>query len=188
MNSTSIENTILSTKQIVESDKNYTIRINANGGNSVLIVCNPNQELSYITAIKKLMPDAKYKIIDLNKLLCEFVNKNKSDLENSFELLRNSLYQIFKIPENEEGTDLLSLILSAIDKSLKADRIPVLINVGSLYGSRIACIDIIENSLVMKAKLPLIILYPATHDQDKLMFLGIRPSSKYRCMIIDWKS
>jgi hypothetical protein len=41
-----------------------------------------------------------------------------------------------------------------------------------------------ENELVMKSKLPLIILYPATQEGDRLMFLNTRPASKYRCMIV----
>jgi len=185
MSSSNAENIILATMRLVESNENSNIRINANGGNSILLVCKPNHELDYIKAIKKLMTEDKYEIIDLSNLLCEFVNRNKSDLENSFELLKGSLYQIFKIPNGEEGNDLLVLILRAIDSSLKVNKIPVLINTGSLYGSRIGSINIMEKDLVMKAALPLIILYPATREQDKIMFLGKRPASKYRCMIVD---
>ena len=179
------ENMILTTMRLVESNENSNIRINANGGNSILLICQPIHELDYIKAIKKLMTEDIYEIIDLNDLLCEFVSKNKSDLKNSFELLKGSLYQIFKIPDGEEGNDLLGLILYAIDSSLKANKIPVLINISSLYGSRIGSIHIMENDLVISAVLPLIILYPATWEQDKLMFLGKRPASKYRCMIVD---
>jgi len=42
-----------------------------------------------------------------------------------------------------------------------------------------------ENELVMKAKSPLIILYPATQEGEQLMFLNSRPASKYRCMIVN---
>jgi hypothetical protein len=185
MSSSNPENMILTTMRLVESDKNSNIRLNANGGNSILVVCKPAQELDYIQAINKFMTDDKYEILDLCNLLCEFVNENRSDLEDSFELLKGSLHQIFKIPAGEEGNDLLGLIMHAIDSCLKANKIPVLINIGALYGSGIGSIHIMENELVMRASLPLIILYPATREQDKLMFLGKRPASKYRCMIVN---
>lgn len=185
MNLSNPENVILATMRLVESNDSSNIRLNANGGNSILVVCEPLKELDYIKAIKKLMNNDKYEIIDLDKLLCEFVTENKSILEDSFELLKGSIDQIFKTPNGEEGTDLLGLILRAIAISFNAKRIPVLINSGSLYGSGIDNIHIMENELIMKASYSLIILYPATRGKDKLMFLGKRPSSKYRCMIVD---
>jgi len=185
MSSSNPENMVLTTMRLVQSDQNSNIRLNANGGNSILLVCEPNQEVAYIQAISKLMTEDKYEIIDIDGLLCRFVEGNQADLEDSFELLKGSLYQIFKTPDGEEANDFLGLILQAIDHSLNENRIPVLIRAGALYGSGIGSIQIVENELVMKASLPLVILYPATWEQDKLMFLGKRPSSRYRCMIVD---
>ncbi len=179
------ENIIQTTMRLVESNENSHIRLSANGGNSILIVCEPLKEIDYIKAIQKLMTTDKYEMIDLNQLLCEFVKENKEDIEDGFELLKGSIHQIFKTPNGEEGSDLLGLILQAIANSLQENKIPVLINAGSLYGSGISNIHIMENELVMRACLPLIILYPATKEQDKIMYLGKRPASKYRCMIVD---
>lgn len=170
--------------RLIESYENSHIRLNANGGNSILIVCEPSLEIDYIAAIKNLMTEDRYEVIDLSELLCAFVTDNKSMIEESFELLKGSIHQIFKAPYGEEGTDFFGLILQAIAGSLKANKIPVLISAGSLYGTGIDNIHIMENDLVMKALLPIIILYPATSDKDKLMFLGKRPSSKYRCMVV----
>lgn len=184
MNLINPENMVLTTMRLVESDEKPHICLNANGGNSILLVCEPDRELDYIQAITKLMPEDKYHIIDLNDLLCQFVEHNKADLEEMFNLLQGSLHQIFKTPDGEEGGGYYGLILQAIDSSLKADKIPVLINTGTLYGSGIESIHIIENKLVMQAKLPSIILYPATWVQGMLMFLEKRPASNYRCVII----
>ncbi|ABI68303.1 hypothetical protein [Syntrophomonas wolfei] len=184
MNLVNPENMVLTTIRLVESDEKSHIRLSANGGNSILLVCEPDREIDYIRAIRKLMPEDKYQIIDLSDLLCQFVEQNKSNLEEMFNLLQGSLHQIFKTPAGEEGSDYLGLILQAVDSSLKADKIPVLINTGTLYGSGIGSIHIVENDLVMRAKSPLIILYPATWVQDMLMFLGKRPASKYRCMVL----
>jgi hypothetical protein len=184
MNFQNPDGIIQSAIRLVESNEKSNIRLNANGGNSILIVCEPDQELEYIKAIHKLMKNDKYKIIDLNHLLNEFIFQNKSDIEDGFELLKGSIHQIFKLPNGEEGSDLFSLIINKIAGSLQDEKVPVLINSGALYGSGIDNIHIMENELIMKASLPLIILYPATKEKDKLMFLGNRPASKYRCMIV----
>ena len=184
-NSHNPESKVLSAMRLVEANDNSNIRLNANGGNSILLVCEPTQEQEYIRTIKFLMKPDTYELIDLNEILCTFITSNKNNLEESFDLLKGSLTQIFRSPAGEEGPDLFSLVIGAIEKSLAAMKIPVLIHSGALYGTGIENIHIMENELVMKASLPLIILYPATKDKDKLMFLGCRSSSKYRCMIID---
>lgn len=175
---------IQTTKRLIESHSNSNIRLNANGGNSILVVCDPSSELEFINALHNILTPDKYTILDLNELLCEFITEHKSLIEESFELLKGSTHQIFKAPLGEEGTDFFGLIIQAIADSLRDEKVPVLINAGSLYGSGIDNIHIMENDLVMRAQMPLIILYPATNEKDKLMFLGIRPASKYRCMIV----
>ncbi len=176
---------ILQTKRLVESDKRSEIRLNANGGNSILIVCEPSLELDHINAIQKLMEATTYRIIDLNSLLQEFVVANSDTLNASFELLKGSVNQIFKAPGGEESADLFGLIIQSIQNSFNDNKIPVLVHSGALYGSGIDNIHIMENELIMKATLPLIILYPATKDGDNLFFLSKRPASRYRCMIIN---
>lgn len=173
------------TKRLVESDKRSEIRLNANGGNSILIVCDPQQEWNFIASMKILFESDTYQIIDLNDLLISFVETNKELLIDSFQLLKGSVHQIFKAPEGEVGSDLFRHIMNAIASSFKQNKIPVLIHSGALYGSGIDNIHLMENELVMKSSLPLIILYPATKDGEKLLFLSQRPASKYRCMIIN---
>lgn len=184
-NSHNPESKVLSAMRLVEANDSSNIRLNANGGNSILLVCEPTLEQEYISTIKLLMNSDKYELIDLNELLCKFVSTNKNDLEETFDLLKGSLPQIFRTPAGEDGPDLFGLIVSAIGKSFAAGKVPVLTHSGALYGTGIENIHIMENDMVMKASLPMIILYPATKDNDKLMFLGCRSSSKYRCMIID---
>jgi len=176
---------ISQTKRLVESDKQSEIRLNANGGNSILIVCDPHQESDFITAIKKQMETDNYQIIDLNDLLVSFVNLNKELLLETFELLKGSIPQVFKSPDDEEGVDLFRHIMQTIADSFNQNKIPVLINSGALYGSGIDNIHLMENEIVMKSSVPLIVLYPATTDGEKLLFLSKRPASKYRCMIIN---
>lgn len=176
---------ITNVKRIVESDKRSEIRLNANGGNSILLVCPPELEYQFIQKLDELMPTDTYLIIDLNQILITFVDSNSEILNDMFDLLRGSVNQIFKAPENEAGQDLFSQILAAIENAFCEDKIPVLINSGALYGSGIDNINLMESELVMKSKNPLIILYPATREGEQLMFLNSRPASKYRCMTIN---
>ncbi|MBF0225338.1 MAG: hypothetical protein HQK76_07775 [Desulfobacterales bacterium] len=178
-------NVIQTTIRLVESNENSHIRLNAHGGNSIFMVCNPIQELEYINAIHQLMGNDKFEIIDLSKVLCEFISENESVIIESFDILRGSINQIFKAPDGEESQDMFGLILKEIKSSFSAKKIPVFINSGALYGSGIDNIHIMESEIVMKSSLPLIILYPATKEKDKLMFLSKRSASKYRCMIVE---
>ena len=179
------EHAVQMTIRLVESEETSAIRLNANGGNSILVVCEPARELEYIQAMQNLMPADKYDIIDLSALLCNFVSQNRADIEAAFDLLQGSTQQIFKAPVGEERSDLFGMILEDIKKSQAANKVPVLIHTGVLYGTGIGNIHIMENEQVMRAPLPLVILYPATREQDALLHLGKRHASKYRCMIVE---
>lgn len=172
-------------KRIVETDKRSEIRMNANGGNSILLVCPPELEDQFIKVLYDLMGQDLYRIIDLNELLISFVKTNQVHLPDMFELLQGSVQQVFKAPESETSPDLFKHILSSVNSSFQEDKIPVLINSGALYGSGIDNIHLMESELVMKSHKPLIILYPATQEGDQLLFLNSRPASKYRCMIVN---
>ncbi len=178
------ENIIIDAMKLVESDKRSEIRLNANGGNSILVVCEPQEEINYIRVMRDLMDENNYTIIDLNEILIEYVKNNESDLASYFELLKGSVKQVFKAPEGESWPDLFSEVMKSIEESFKAKKIPVLINSGALYGSGIENIHIMEHNLVMRSELPMIVLYPAVKEGEKLLFLSERPSSKYRCMIV----
>jgi len=179
------ESVIMSVKRLVESDRRSEIRMSANGGNSVLVVCPPDQEQEFMNAIHLLMTTDTYSIIDLNDILIRFIEESGDDMDEKFDLLRGSIGQVFKTPSGETGSDLFGMIINTVSSAFEAGKIPVLIRAGALYGSEIDNIHIMESRQVMSSGIPLIILYPATHDGDKLLFLGHRPSSKYRCMIVE---
>ncbi len=170
--------------RLIDADNHSEIRLNANGGNSILIVCNPLDEIEFINSINKNLDRSKFEIIDLNFLLLSFVKDNKQEIKQLFDLLQGSVNQIFKAPAGEEGNDYFKKIIQSISECLSNSKIPVLINTGVLYGAEIDNIQIMEHEVVMNASQPLVVLYPATEDSDSLSFLGKRAASKYRCMII----
>jgi hypothetical protein len=183
--SLSPENIIKEVNRLIQSDKRSEIRLNANGGNSILLVCPPEQEYEFIQVLETKLEGGVYAFIDLNQLLISFVEKNNDQLQDYFELLKGSVHQIFKAPEGEIAPDFFKYILSSVQQSFFENKILVLINVGALYGTGIENIRLMESELVMKSNKPLVILYPATQDGDQLMFLNSRPASRYRCMIVN---
>jgi hypothetical protein len=82
------EHTILSAKRLVESDRRSEIRLNANGGNSILVVCEPMRELEYIEQMRQLLPTEGFELIDLNQMLTDFVSQHKAELMQLFESLQ----------------------------------------------------------------------------------------------------
>lgn len=177
--------TIHETIRLVQSERRSEITLKANGGNSILMVCDPMKEVEYIRYLEELLPKEDYSIIDLNECLTDFVAKHKTEVAELYEMLQSATHEIFKAPAGEESPDLFREIIKRIHAAFQRNKVPVLINTGALYGTGIQNIHIMENESVMKANLPIIILYPATHEADRLLFLGKQPASKYRCMIID---
>ena len=184
MSVSKIEAKIKDLEQAVQAYSENNIKLSANGGNSMLFMCPPLEESQYIKVMKNNLNPNKYAFLDMNQLLIEFIEKNQEEIKTKFDILRNSSNQIFKLPQGEEGNDLFKMIISAIQDIYDTEKIPILIRVGARNGTDIENIHIMENKVVMNGKKPLVILYPADKKNDEIMFLGIRPASKYRCMVI----
>ena len=75
-------------KRLVESDKQSEIQLNANGGNSLLVVCDPKQEGNFIDKMVEMFDAGNYQIIDLNELMVKYVISHKETLIETFELLQ----------------------------------------------------------------------------------------------------
>jgi hypothetical protein len=82
--------------RLVNSDKRSEIRLNANGGNSVLVVCPPSLEYQFIEKIYSMMPTGTFQVIDINEILISFVEEHQADIDEMFDLLKGSVHQIFK--------------------------------------------------------------------------------------------
>ena len=102
------------------------------------------------------------------------------DFKESYKDFGNEL---FASTNFQEGT-FLSFILKAIKAAYKEGRIPVLIHTGTIYGMGFSNIHIMEQDIVMHSSIPLVVFYPATIDNDKVMFLGKQVASRYRCVVI----
>ena len=160
------------------------LRRKANGGNTILFTCPPEEEQTYIEKFKSDFNDGSFVFIDIAKLLVQFIDK---DGWNSFlqyyEEFKDTPHKVFK--SDDFSDDLMSLIIDAI---VEADNIgfgAVLTRTGALYGTGIENVNIMEHKAVINLKHPLIIIYPSRHENDNLYFLNFKPASKYRCTVID---
>lgn len=155
------------------------ISVQANGGRSILFVYPPIDEALYIDEAKSLLAD-ECSFIDLRKLYVQFIDEyGVNNFKETFEEFGTELFA-----SNNFDNTFLSLILDRIQSSYDVNKIPVLIHTGVIYGMGFRNTDIMEKPFIMTSKIPLVVFYPATIDNDKIMFLGKEVASKYRCIVI----
>jgi len=75
--------------------------------------------MDFIEALRNNSEPEKFELINLDEVLLEFVESNKEELPQLFDLLRGSIEQIFKAPAGEDSDDLFKLILSKIEASFQ---------------------------------------------------------------------
>lgn len=158
------------------------IRIEANGGNSILFVYPPKDELKYIDKAKESYPNAEF--IDIRDALVEFIDSiGWDDFENYYKDYQTEPENIFR--DSREEKKLESLIIDKIKKAIDDDKLPFLIHTGALFGTEIENVHIMENIDVMRFGIPLVVFYPAdiTFD-EQIIYLGVKPASKYRCKLV----
>lgn len=160
------------------------LRRKANGGNSIIFTHPPEEESLYIQKFMELNSEQTFSFVDVAKLLVEFIDLDGwTDFESYYNDFKDTPHLIFK--SEDVSTDLMDLIISAINDVNQKGKIPVLIRTGALYGTGIENVNIMEHKTVMGLKYPLIILYPSKIENENLYFLNFKLASKYRCTVIE---
>jgi hypothetical protein len=147
----------------------------ANGGNSIVFTYPPKEEILYLKKLNHVAQENNYHIIDLADLFTLFISKT------SFGSIKRK-YSIFKATPHKVFIPFKDLIIDTIKQV--DNKIPVLTRTGTLYGTGIENVNIMEDTIVMNLNNPLIIFYPGKIENDSLYFLNIKPASKYRCTVI----
>jgi len=158
------------------------LRLQSNGGNSILFSYPPNEEQQYIEKAQELYVD-NASFIDVSKLLVQFIDKDGwasfSEYYNDF---KNTPHLIFH--SDDPTPDLFDLIISEIENACQNGKIPFLIRTGCLFGTGIENVNIMEHKAVMNLPHPLVIFYPSKIEDDNIYFLNFKPASKYRCTLV----
>ena len=171
-------------KVSLEQNNRDQLRRKANGGNSILFVYEPSEEIGYLAKAKELLLENEFKFIDIAKLLVNFIDQDGwNDFQDYYKDFSDTPHLIFK--SDDPDIDLMDMIIKEIKKADDENKIPVLIRTGTLYGTGIENVNIMEDKTVMTLKQPLIIFYPAGIRDDNLFFLNFKPASKYRCTVIE---
>jgi hypothetical protein len=162
----------------LELQNRNQLRRKANGGNSILFTYPPEEEKLYLTKLEEYEDQLDLKRIDIAKLFTEFIDEvSMKSIERKYAIFKATPHKVF-LPFTEK-------IVSAIQEVNEGDKCPVLVRTGALYGTGIENVNIMENRIIMGLKHPLIIFYPSKTENDSLYFLNFKPSSKYRCTVID---
>ena len=158
------------------------LQLQANGGNSILFSYPPEDESKYLEHALDLFGDEAC-FIDVSKLLVDFIAKDGwDDFQSYNESMSSTPHVVFKSDDPE--VDLFDMIIQEISKAFAADKIPILIRIGALYGTGIENLSIMEHPHVMKSAHPLIIFYPSRIKDETLLFLNFKLASKYRCVLV----
>lgn len=155
------------------------LAVDANGGRSILFEYPPKDEEKYISEARNSLQGCSF--IDIRQLFTQFVDD--LGIEVFKESYQNFGNELFASKNFSEGT-FLHLILEEIKMSYDKKLIPVLIHTGTIYGMGFSNVNIMEQPFVMKSPIPLVVFYPATIQNDKIMFLDKQVASHYRCVVI----
>jgi hypothetical protein len=160
----------------------HELRRKANGGNSILFIYPPHEELHYLAKAVEVLGD-KAAFIDISKLLVAFIDElGWPTVEQLYANFGNTPHKIFN---SNSDPDLFNRIIAAIRNADGEGKLPVVIRTGCLVGTGIENVNIMEHKAVMELKHPLVIFYPATLPaDDQLTFLNFKPASKYRCAVV----
>ena len=171
-------------KFYLDANNKNQIRLKGNGGNSILFAYPPAEENLYLQeAVNRLSDVAAF--VEVNHLFTRYIDEiGWEDFKAYYQDFSSTPNIVFK--SDNEDQDLFDRIIMALQYIDEKGRIPVLLRTGCLYGTGIENVMIMEHKAVINFKSPLIIFYPSIIDNNhNLKFLGIKPASKYRCVLID---
>jgi len=141
-------------KVALHIDNRPQLKRDANGGNTILFVYPPVEEIQYIEKAKELYPDAHF--IDISRLFINYIDTVGMDnFEEYYMEYENATDQVFK---NDNDVNLYSLIINEIKTASDNNKIPFILRTGVLYGTGIINQHIMENSDVLRLRLPIVFL------------------------------
>ena len=119
----------------LEAENREQLRLKSNGGNSIIFTYPPHEEHLYLKKLDEIAIAESYKLIDIAKLLVEFIDLDGwADFESYYKDFKDTPHIIFNSNSPEE-TDLMNLIIREIIKADEEGKTPVLVRTGALIGT-----------------------------------------------------
>ena len=165
----------------VLSDGITQLKLDANGGNSILFVY-PNDEDALYSAEAKQRYRNSAIFVDIAKTLTDF--QESIGIEEFKELEEELGVDVYY---RKGATDTFFEFLIQRLKQATTQGLPVfLVGTSAMANKGFHNIDIMEHAVVKAASVPLVFFYPSTQEGDKIYFLGDHNhvASQYRCRVI----
>lgn len=160
------------------------LRLKANGGNTIIFTYPPKEEALYLEKLQEISLENNFQLIDVATLLVEYIDQDGwDDFEAYYKDFKTTPHKVFN--SDDETIDLMDNIIEAILEADQNDRIPVLVRTGSLYGTGIENLHIMEHESIMELTHPLVVFYPSKIENNTLYFLNFKSASKYRGIVIE---
>jgi len=155
----------------LELNNRNQLKRKANGGNSILFVYNPAEEIKYLSKAKERLSENEFKFIDIAQLLVKFIDVDGwNNFQEYYKDFSDTPHLVFI--SDDPDIDLMDMIIDEIKKADQENKIPVLIRTGALYGTGIENVTIMEHKTVMALRQPLLLFYPAAIFEENLFFLN----------------
>ena len=134
-------------KFILENRDKESIKMDAHGGHSILLIYPPNEEINYLGRVKQEYPEAEY--INVANLLVDYIDQSGLDkFTEAYSDYQSEPQKLFK--------DFLKIILSRIEHAGGKNKVPILIRNGALFGTGIENVNIMDSQIVHKLPIPLV--------------------------------
>ncbi|MDE5790232.1 MAG: hypothetical protein K2H96_03265 [Muribaculaceae bacterium] len=162
------------------------LKLDANGGNSILFVY-PNDEDSLYVAEAKRRFRKNAIFVDVAQTLTNFQEKMGIEKFKRIEKRMGNAVYFRKDPDGKPVEDTFFKFLTDRLALAAQQGYPVfLVGTSALANKGFSNIDIMELENVKSAPQPLVYFYPATIEGAKIYFLGDHNhvASKYRCRVI----
>lgn len=157
------------------------LRLDANGGNSILFVYPNEEDSQYVAEAKRRFRNNAI-FVDVAQTLTDF----QEDM--GMEVFRELEEEIgIDVYFRKGATDTFFEYLVRRIASAAAQGHPVfLVGTSAIANKGFTNINIMEHVVVKTAPQPLVFFYPSVVEADKIYFLGDRDhiASKYRCRVI----
>lgn len=157
------------------------LRLDANGGNSILFVYPNDEDSLYISEAKRRF-SGKAIFVDVAKALTDY--QEEIGIETFKELEEELGVEVYY---RKGATDtFFEYLVNRISLAASQQQPVFLVSSSAIANKGFSNINIMEHPAVKTAKQPLVYFYPSVQDGDKIYFLGDKNhvASKYRCRVI----
>lgn len=157
------------------------LKLDANGGNSILFVYPNEEDTLYVAEAKRRYSD-KAIFVDVAKALTDY--QEEIGIEEFKELEEELGVEVY-FRQGAKDT-FFEFLVERIAMAAAQGKPVFLVGTSAIANKGFSNINIMEHASVKSAKQPLVYFYPSVQEGEKIYFLGDKNhvASKYRCRVV----